>query len=168
MTTCPAACFPILGASMWGMSTSSKPRSNRLCLELSGRKKKAPKHSVMKALRMRSRMNFSESLSVARWCGKEEAPGESAGILRPESGSSAGVVMMSLEGAGVAWEGFGVYRWSRGAWCSSRMKQPRQVVLSHPSGALSTNQAGLISLADGLYCCQGNGHLGSEGEHSRY
>lgn len=75
------------------MSTSSKPRSKRLCLELSGRKKKAPKHKVMKALRMRRRMNFSESLSVALWCGKEEVPGDRVGILRPDRGRSAGVVM---------------------------------------------------------------------------
>lgn len=79
---------------MWGMSTSSRPRSKRLCLELSGRKKKAPKHRVMKALRMRRRMNFSESLSVALWCGKEEAPGDRVGILRPDSGRRAGVVMV--------------------------------------------------------------------------
>lgn len=75
------------------MSTSSKPKSKRLCLELSGRKKKAPKHNVMKALRMRRRMNFSESLSVALWCGKEEVPGDRVGILRPDRGRSAGVVM---------------------------------------------------------------------------
>lgn len=79
------------------MSTSSKPRSKRLCLELSGRKKKAPKHKVMKALRMRRRMNFSESLNVALWCGKEEAPGDSVGILRPDSGRRAGVVMFSTD-----------------------------------------------------------------------
>lgn len=79
---------------MWGMSTSSRPRSKRLCLELSGRKKKAPKHRVMKALRMRRRMNFSESLSVALWCGKEDAPGDRVGILRPDSGRRAGVVMV--------------------------------------------------------------------------
>lgn len=96
MTTCPEACFPSLGESIWGMSTSSKPRSKRLCLELSGRKKKAPKHKVMKALRMRRRMNFSESLNVALWCGKEEAPGDRVGILRPDSGRRAGVVMFWL------------------------------------------------------------------------
>ena len=61
-------------------------------------------------------MNFSESLSVARWCGKEEAPGDSAGILRPDSGSSAGVVMMSLEGVGLAGEGSGVYRLEPRRW----------------------------------------------------
>ena len=76
------------------MSTSSKPRSKRLCLELSGRKKKAPKHNVMKALRIRRRMNFSDSLNVALWCGKEEAPGDRVGILRPDSGSRAGVVIV--------------------------------------------------------------------------
>lgn len=96
MTICPEACFPSLGESIWGISTSSKPRSKRLCLELSGRKKKAPKHKVMKALRMRSKMNFSESLNVALWCGKEEAPGDRVGILRPESGRRAGVVMLWL------------------------------------------------------------------------
>lgn len=96
MTTCPEACFPSLGESIWGMSTSSKPRSKRLCLELSGRKKKAPKHKVMKALRMRRRMNFSESLNVALWCGKDEAPGDRVGILRPDSGRRAGVVMFWL------------------------------------------------------------------------
>lgn len=96
MTICPEACFPSLGESMWGISTSSKPRSKRLCLELSGRKKKAPKHKVMKALRMRSKMNFSESLNVALWCGKEEAPGDRVGILRPDSGKRAGVVMLCL------------------------------------------------------------------------
>lgn len=93
MITCPEACLPSLGVSIWGISTSSKPRSKRLCLELSGRKKKAPKHKVMKALRIRRRMNFSESLNVALWCGKEEAPGDRVGILRPDSGSRAGVVM---------------------------------------------------------------------------
>lgn len=85
-----------MGESIWGMSTSSKPRSKRLCLELSGRKKKAPKHKVMKALRIRRRMNFSESLNVALWCGKEEAPGDRVGILRPDSGRRAGVVMLRL------------------------------------------------------------------------
>lgn len=105
MTACPGECFPPLGESMWGMSTSSKPKSKRLCLELSGRKKKAPKHNVMKALRMSRRMNFSESLSVALWCGKEEVPGDRVGILRPESGRRAGVVMFralkqSLAGGG--------------------------------------------------------------------
>lgn len=94
MTICPEECFPSLGESMWGMSTSSKPKSKRLCLELSGRKKKAPKHKVMKALRIRRRMNFSESLNVALWCGKEEAPGDSVGILRPDSGSRVGVVIV--------------------------------------------------------------------------
>lgn len=64
-----------------------------MCLELSGRKKKAPKHKVMKALRMRRRMNFSESLNVALWCGNDEAPGDRVGILRPDSGRRAGVVM---------------------------------------------------------------------------
>lgn len=68
-----------------------------MCLELSGRKKKAPKHKVMKALRMRRRMNFSESLNVALWCGKEEAPGDRVGILRPDSGRRAGVVMFSTD-----------------------------------------------------------------------
>lgn len=48
----------------------------------------------MKALRMRRRMNFSESLSVALWCGKEEVPGDRVGILRPDRGRSAGVVMV--------------------------------------------------------------------------
>ena len=78
---------------MCGISTSSKPKSKRLCFELSGRKKKAPKHRVMKALRMRSKINFSESLNVALWCGKEEAPGERVGIRRPDRGTRAGVVM---------------------------------------------------------------------------
>lgn len=106
MTTCPEACFPPLGESMWGMSTSSKPRSKRLCLELSGRKKKAPKHSVMKALRMRRRMNFSESLSVALWCGNAEAPGDKVGIRRPDRGRSAGVVMFgSGSGGARLWGG---------------------------------------------------------------
>lgn len=45
-------------------------------------------------------MNFSESLSVALWCGKEEAPGDSVGILRPDRGRSAGVVMF---GKRVGW-----------------------------------------------------------------
>lgn len=94
MTICPGECFPSLGESMWGMSTSSKPKSKRLCLELSGRKKKAPKHKVMKALSMRRRMNFSESLKVALWWGKEEAPGDRVGILRPDSGSRVGVVIV--------------------------------------------------------------------------
>lgn len=90
------------------MSTSSKPRSKRLCLELSGRKKKAPKHNVMKALRMRRRMNFSESLSVALWCGKEEAPGDRVGILRPDRGRSAGVVMFGMgSGGSCRWGGAG-------------------------------------------------------------
>lgn len=53
----------------------------------------APKHKVMKALRMRRRMNFSESRKVALWWGNEEAPGERVGILRPESGNRAGVVI---------------------------------------------------------------------------
>lgn len=39
-------------------------------------------------------MNFSESLNVALWCGKEEAPGDRVGILRPDSGRRAGVVMV--------------------------------------------------------------------------
>lgn len=38
-------------------------------------------------------MNFSESLKVALWCGKEEVPGDRVGILRPDSGRRAGVVM---------------------------------------------------------------------------
>lgn len=108
------------------MSTSSKPRSKRLCLELSGRKKKAPKHNVMKALRMRRRMNFSESLSVALWCGKEEAPGDRVGILRPDRGRSAGVVMFGdgsdgtclWGGARRAGEGKGVVH-KRHMCCSS-------------------------------------------------
>lgn len=94
MTTCSPGCLAPLGASICGISTSSKPRSKRLCFELSGRKKKAPKHKVMKALRMRRRINFSESLRVALWCGKEAAPGDRVGILRPDSGSRAGVVML--------------------------------------------------------------------------
>ncbi|MEE6511659.1 hypothetical protein FKM82_018325 [Ascaphus truei] len=82
---------------MWGISTSSRPRSKRLCLEESGRKKKAPKHRVMKALRMRSRMNFSESLRVARWWGIEEVPRFRAGIRRPDKGSRAGVVILLVK-----------------------------------------------------------------------
>lgn len=42
-------------------------------------------------------MNFSESLNVALWCGKEEAPGDRVGILRPDSGRRAGVVMFSTD-----------------------------------------------------------------------
>lgn len=81
---------------MCGISTSSKPRSKRFCLELSGRKKNAPKHNVMKALRMRRRINFSESRRVALWWGNEDAPGERVGILRPERGKRAGVVMFCI------------------------------------------------------------------------
>lgn len=62
-------------------------------MEESGRKKNAPKQRVMKALRIRSRMNFSDSRSVALWCGKEAVPTFKAGILRPDRGSSAGVVI---------------------------------------------------------------------------
>lgn len=91
--TCLLLCLASFSDSMCGINTSSKPKSKRLCLELSGRKKNAPKHKVMKALRMRRRMNFSESRKVALWCGNEEAPGERVGILRPESGNSAGVVI---------------------------------------------------------------------------
>lgn len=92
----PPRFLPPLLVSTWGMSTSSKPRSKRLCFEESGRKKNAPKHRVMKALRIRSRINFSESLKVALWCGKAEAPRFSGGSLRPESGSRAGVVILPL------------------------------------------------------------------------
>lgn len=65
-----------------------------MCFEESGRKKNAPKHRVMKALRMRRRINFSESLKVALWCGKEGGPKFRGGILRPDSGSRAGVVIV--------------------------------------------------------------------------
>lgn len=83
---------------------------------MSGRKKKAPKHKVMKALRMRRRMNFSESLNVALWCGKEEAPGDRVGILRPESGRRAGVVMLSLLKRNSTWGG-------AGGWVGSQVPQ---------------------------------------------
>lgn len=125
ITTCPEACFPSLGASMWGMSTSSKPRSKRLCLELSGRKKKAPKHRVMKALRMRRRINFSESLNVALWCGKEEVPGDRVGILLPDSGRRAGVVMFGLLDLTSPGEGVRGQSGVGGCWCS----QAPQVLL---------------------------------------
>lgn len=82
-----------LPASTWGINTSSKPRSKRLCFEESGRKKNAPKHRVTKALRIRRRINFSESLKVALWCGKEGGPRFRGGILRPDRGSRAGVVI---------------------------------------------------------------------------
>lgn len=67
-----------------------------MCFEESGRKKNAPKHRVMKALRIRRRINFSESLKVALWCGKEGGPRFRGGILRPDRGSSAGVVILRL------------------------------------------------------------------------
>ncbi len=91
--TCLLLCLASFSDSMCGINTSSKPKSKRLCLELSGRKKNAPKHKVMKALRMRRRMNFSESRRVALWWGNEEVPGERVGILRPDSGNRAGVVI---------------------------------------------------------------------------
>lgn len=45
---------------------------------------------------MRRRINFSESRKVALWWGNEDAPGERVGILRPERGKRAGVVMFSI------------------------------------------------------------------------
>lgn len=168
MTICPEACFPSLGESIWGISTSSKPRSKRLCLELSGRKKKAPKHKVMKALRMRSKMNFSESLNVALWCGKEEAPGDRVGILRPESGRRAGVVMLwllqwtslgeELAGrGGVGWGGFTSAAYVVPATCTSWLS-----VLSHPFIDRSRSKKGLRSLSRGVTDQQENGHDHSE------
>lgn len=90
----PPAFFPPSLVSTWGIKTSSKPKSNRLCFEESGKKKNAPKHNVMKALRISSRMNFSDSLKVALWWGKEDdGPKLRGGIRRPERGSRAGVVI---------------------------------------------------------------------------
>lgn len=39
-------------------------------------------------------MNFSESRRVALWWASEEAPDTTDGIRRPDSGSSAGAVMV--------------------------------------------------------------------------
>lgn len=164
MITCPEACLPSLGVSIWGISTSSKPRSKRLCLELSGRKKKAPKHKVMKALRMRRRMNFSESLNVALWCGKEEAPGDRVGILRPDSGSRAGVVIfwpfeINFTRDGVRW----VSQVSRVAVaaCTDWF-----TLLSHPCFGRSRNQKRQRSLSNRMTCQQEHGHDGSEKKYT--